>query len=353
MDLKAIRKSIDTIDYEIVKLLGRRIEHGLRLKRLKSAVADAARELEVIEHVRGYAQNVVEAEFVEGLYRQIIAESRRIQEKDLKLVGFQGEHGAYSEVAAGLYDPQLVPVSCAAFRDVFEQVETGQLDFGIVPVENSLEGAVTEVNDLLIETELRITGEIKMPIHHCLLVLPGQDYRDLRIVYSHPQALGQCRRFIERHKLEARPSYDTAGAAIMLREQRPAATAIIASKLCADIYRLEIVKENIEDHSSNRTRFVVLSRQAAGNRGNKCSAVFSVAHRPGGLFSVLKILADRQINMTRIESRPLRNDPGRYAFFVDFQGSEQEEERVQEALEAIRDNAMHFKYLGCYTEGQE
>ncbi len=351
MDLKGIRKSIDAIDYEIVKLLGRRMEHGLRLKRLKRAVADEAREREVIEHVRSYGQNIIEPEFIEGLYSRIIAESRRIQEKDLQLVGFQGEHGAYSEVAAGLFNPHLVPISCAAFRDVFEQTARGQLDFGIVPVENSLEGAVTEVNDLLIETELRIVGEVTMAIHHCLLVLPGQDYRDLRVVYSHPQALGQCRRFIERHKLEARPSYDTAGAAIMLREQRPAATAIIASKLCADLYHLEIVKENIEDHPSNSTRFVVLSRQAAADMGNKCSVVFSVAHRPGGLFSVLKILADRRINMTRIESRPLRDNPGTYAFFVDFQGSEGEE-RVREALDAMREGALTFKYLGCYKEGQ-
>lgn len=351
MDLKDIRRHIDTIDYEIVKLLNRRMEHALRLKRLKSNVVEPEREQEVLERVRGCSTNVVEPDFTEQLYRTIIEESRRIQGKELLLIGFQGEHGAYSEVAANLYQPGLIPLPCAGFHDVFEQTATGQLDLGIVPVENSLEGAVTEVNDLLVHTDLQIVGEIRMPVHHCLLALPEQDYRDLRTVYSHPQALGQCRSFITRHRLEARPFYDTAGAAIMLREQRPPATAVIASRLCADLYHLDILQENIEDDDSNTTRFVVLSKNIRAEKGNKCSIIFSAAHRPGGLFSVLKVLADADINMTRIESRPMRNDPGIYAFFVDFQGSDKDD-RVKGVLEAIQKQTTAFRFLGCY-EGKE
>jgi prephenate dehydratase/chorismate mutase/prephenate dehydratase len=292
---------------------------------------------------------VVEPDFLEQLYTAIMGESRRTQEKGLRLIGFQGEHGAYSEVAAYSYGSTLVPIPCPSFHEVFREVDSGQLDCGIVPVENSLEGAVNEVNDLLVETGLRIIGEATIPVHHCLLALPEQDYRDLRTVYSHPQALGQCRGFIARHKLEARPFYDTAGAAIMLREQKPAATAVIASKLCADLYHLEILKENIEDNDSNRTRFVILSREASPGNGDKCSIIFSVTHRPGGLFSVLRILSDARINMTRIESRPLRNDPGSYAFFVDLEGSDRDE-MVQEALEAIQKASTSYKFLGCYEE---
>lgn len=351
MDLKEIRRHIDAIDNEIVKLLNRRMEHALRLKRLKSNVVEPEREQEVLERVRSCATNVVGADFAEQLYRTIIEESRRIQGKELLVVGFQGEHGAYSEVAANVYQSGLVPLPCATFHEVFEQTGTGQLDLGIVPVENSLEGAVTEVNDLLVHTDLQIVGEIRMPIHHCLLALPDQDYRDLRTVYSHPQALGQCRSFITRHRLEARPFYDTAGAAIMLREQRPPATAVIASRLCADLYHLEILQENIEDDDSNTTRFVVLSKNIRAEYGNKCSIIFSAAHRPGGLFSVLKVLADANINMTRIESRPMRNDPGIYAFFLDLEGSDKDD-RVKDVLEAIQKQTTAFRFLGCY-EGKD
>src|SRR5512136_1634882 len=341
MDLKEIRNSIDAIDYEIVKLLNRRLECALRLKRLKSGVVEPAREREVFEHVRSCSHNVTEPEFTERLYTTIIEESRRIQEKELRLIGFQGEHGAYSEVAAHAWTPALASIPCVTFHDVFREVEEGQLDFGIVPVENSLEGAITEVNDLLIETKLHIVGEATIPVHHSLLALPEQDYRDLRTVYSHPQALGQCREFIARHKLEPRPFYDTAGAAAMLREQRPAATGVIASRLCAELYNLEILKEDVEDHASNTTRFVVLSREARHDNGNKCSLIFSVSHRPGGLFSVLQILSDKGINMTRIESRPLRNDPGSYAFFLDFEGSDKDEAVIQ-ALDAISKRSITF-----------
>jgi prephenate dehydratase/chorismate mutase len=347
MDLKDIRKSIDATDYEIVKLLNQRMEYALRLKRLKSKVEEPSREEEVLAHVLSYSHHVVEPDFIEQIYKSIMGEARRIQEKELRLVGFQGEHGAYSEVAAYSYGPSLIPIPCPSFREVFTEVESGQLDYGIVPVENSLEGAVNEVNDLLVGTGLRIIGEATMPIHHCLLALPEQDYRDLRTVYSHPQALGQCRGFITRHKLEARPFYDTAGAAVMLREQKPAATAVIASRLCAELYHLEILKENIEDDDSNKTRFVILSREASSEPGDKCSVIFSVTHRPGGLFSVLKILSDGAINMTRIESRPLRNDPGSYAFFVDLEGSDKDE-RIASALESIRTNSTSYKFLGCY-----
>jgi prephenate dehydratase/chorismate mutase len=352
MDLKEIRNSIDAIDYEIVKLLNRRLECALRVKRLKSGVVEPAREREVFEHVRSCSHNVTEPEFTERLYTTIIEESRRIQEKELHLIGFQGEHGAYSEVAAHTWAQALASIPCVSFHDVFREVEAGQLDFGIVPVENSLEGAITEVNDLLIETKLHIVGEATIPVHHCLLALPEQDYRDLRTVYSHPQALGQCREFISRHKLEPRPYYDTAGAAAMLREQRPAATGVIASKLCAELYNLEILKEDIEDHASNTTRFVVLSREPRHENGNKCSLIFSVSHRPGGLFSVLQILSEKGINMTRIESRPLRNDPGSYAFFLDFEGSDQNEPVIQ-ALDAISKRSITFKSLGCYLASRE
>ena len=347
MNLEELRKAIDAYDCEVIQLLHKRVESALRLKRLKREIGEPDRERAVLDHVRSFAHPIVGAEFVERLYRSIIQESRCIQEKDLRLAGFQGEHGAYSEVAVQAYDRNLVPIPCPSFHEVFAEVASGQLDCGIVPVENSLEGAVTEVNDLLVETDLHIVGEISVPVRHCLLALPEQHFRDLRIVCSHPQALGQCRRFLTRHRLEARPFYDTAGAAVMLRQHRPGGTAVIASALCAELYHLEILHENIADHDTNVTRFIVLAREARPEAGDKCSILLSVSHRPGGLFEALRALAAGGINMTRIESRPLRQDPGRYAFFVDFEGS-CAEERVKRALEEIRQTSTSFKLLGCY-----
>ncbi len=347
MDKEKIRTAIDTIDYEIVKLLGRRMEHALRVKKLKDQICEPGREAQVIEHVRGFSRHAASPDFVERLYRMIMEEAKRVQKEEQKLMGFQGEHGAYSEVAARKFDPALAPIPCASFHEVFSLVESGQLDLGIVPVENSIEGAVTEVNDLLAETKLCVVGEVSIPVHHCLLALPEQDYRDLRTVYSHPQALGQCRGWLERHKLEARPFYDTAGAAVMLREQRPAGAAVIASRLCAELYNLEILSESIEDNDANATRFLVLSKTPSQSEGDKCSIVLSVAHRPGGLFSALKALSDAGINMTRIESRPLRKDPGSYAFFVDFEGSDADE-KVKSALAGIKKQSTSFAFLGCY-----
>jgi prephenate dehydratase/chorismate mutase/prephenate dehydratase len=219
------------------------------------------------------------------------------------------------------------------------------------------------VNDLLVETDLRIAGEINVPVHHCLLALPETDYRDIKVVYSHPQALAQCRGFIARNKLEPRPYYDTAGAAMMLSNERPKAAAAIAGRLCAEIYDLEVLKDDIEDHESNSTRFIVLARKegdgetarggAAGAKnaaaGDKCSIVFSTAHKAGALYNILRIFSDAGINLTRIESRPIRKDPGKFAFLLDFQGSDSDG-KVSGVLEKIGKEARTFKFLGCYKE---
>jgi prephenate dehydratase/chorismate mutase/prephenate dehydratase len=220
-----------------------------------------------------------------------------------------------------------------------------------VPVENSLGGAVAQVNDLLVETDLRIVGEIKIQIHHCLLTIPETDYREIKVVYSHPQALSQCRGFIARNKLESRPYYDTAGAAMMISNERPTASAAIASRLCAEIYGLEVLKENVEDHEANFTRFVVLSREKGEEKGDKCSIVFSTAHKSGALFSVLRIFSDAGINLTRIESRPIANDPGKFGFLLDFQGSD-EDKKVADAIGKIKKETTMFKFLGCYPEAK-
>jgi prephenate dehydratase/chorismate mutase/prephenate dehydratase len=351
MELKELRGKIDRIDGEILKLLNSRMEFALRTMKMKPGVEDAEREKGVLESAAKHSRGLVRPAFTQKLFRDIIDESKALQKGNPRLAGFQGEHGAYSEVAARKYDGKMVAIPCPEFLDVFEGVAKNQFDCGVVPVENSLAGAVTQVNDLLVETDLKIVGEVKVPVHHCLLALPDTDYREIKVVYSHPMAISQCRGFIARNKLEPRPYYDTAGAAMMLANERPKAAAAIASKLCAEIYDLDVLKENIEDHESNYTRFVVLSKEAGKEKGDKCSIIFSTAHKAGALFSVLKLFSDAGINLTRIESRPAQTDIGNFAFLLDFQGSDADA-GVAKILDKVQKEAKTYKFLGCYKEAR-
>lgn len=349
MKLDEIRNRLDRMDEELIRLLAGRMELALRTTRLKGAVSDTQREAEVIARVKKSSMGLVSPELSEKIFIELMAESRKLQQQGLKLAAFQGEHGAYSEMAARQANPSWVPISCREFQEVFDGVKAGHFDFGVVPVENSLEGAVTQVNDLLLESDLSIVAETHVPVQHCLLCLPDTDYREIKAVYSHPQALAQCRAFIGRNKLEARPYYDTAGAAMMIAAERPRACAAIASRLCASIYGLEVLKEKIADHPSNSTRFVVLSREKSSEKGNKCSIAFATTHKAGSLFEVLKVFSDASINLTRIESRPIRTEPKKYAFFLDLQGSD-EDGKVVDALEKVKNQVAMYKFLGCYKE---
>lgn len=351
--LDKIRKKIDEIDFLILELLNRRMGLALLAKKNKLEVPDPEREKQVIESLKSKSRGLINPFFSEKLFSEILNESKRIQEENPRTISYQGERGAYSEMAAAKFNPGLVAMPCPHFREVFEGVEKGQFDYGIVPVENSIEGAVNEVTDMLIETGLKVVAEINLPVHHCLMALPETDYREISVVYSHPQALAQCRQFIERNRFEARPHYDTAGAAMMLSRERPRASAAIASKLAAEMYGLEVLKENIEDERSNSTRFIVLSKQGLLEGGNKCAIVFSTPHKAGALFSVLKVFSDAGINLTRIESRPMRNEPGRFAFLLDFQGSENDE-AIKDVLATLEaETTMMFRFLGCYGEAKE
>lgn len=351
MDIHDLRREIDRIDFDLLKLIKTRMEVTLKTRKFKVDITDSSREEEVIRRVKTHSEalGLLTPEFSSQLFSRIIEESKVLQTKGYLLAGFQGEHGAYSEVAARKYDQNLAYIPCVEFADVFEGVEVGYLDIGVVPVENSLGGAITQVNELLIETNLKIIGEVKIPVHHCLLTLPEIDYREIRVVYSHPQALTQCRDFLTRNHLEPRPYYDTAGAARMLSIDRPKASAAIASELCAEIYNLEVIKEEIEDHEENKTRFLVISKCELDEPGKKCSIIFSTVHRAGALFEILKIFAEAGINLTRIESMPNREDPGNYYFFLDFEG-DINNENIKNVLNEIGKNTVMYKFLGCYKE---
>ena len=347
MNLKEIRKNIDVLDSRILKLLNGRMELALMAKKSKSQIEDREREKEVLDRIRRNSTGLINAEFIERIYTEIIKESKNLQHKDYKLIAFQGEHGAYGEAASREWNSGLIPMPCGEFAEVFEGVTSGLYDYGIVPVENTLGGVVGQVNELLIHTDLNVVGAVELPIHLCLLTLPGTDHREIRAVYSHPQALAQCRHFLARNKLEPVQYYDTAGAAKMLAEERPKGSAAIASKLSAQLYDLEIIKENIEDLDRNMTRFLVLSKEENREEGNKCSIIFSTEHKAGTLFRVLEVFARENINLTRIESIP--TEPGNYAFFLDFMGSNKHESVVK-ALGEAEEITSNLKLMGCYKE---
>jgi prephenate dehydratase/chorismate mutase len=347
MNLNDIRKNINFLDSKILNLLNDRMELSLMAKSFKSQIEDREREKELLDRIRRNATGLIDAEFLEKIYSEIIKKSKNLQQKDYKLIAFQGEHGAYSEVASKEWNSNLIPIPCREFAEVLEGVTSGLYSYGIVPVENTLGGVVGKVNELLINTDLHVVGAVELPIHLCLLTLPGIDYREIRTVYSHPQVLAQCRHFLARNRLDSVPYYDTAGAAKMLAEEIPKASAAIASKLSAELYRLDIIKENIEDLDRNMTRFLVLSKESNQEEGNKCSIIFSTEHKAGTLFSVLEVFARKYINLTRIESIP--NEPGNYAFFLDFLGSNKDE-KVVRALEEVKEITSNFKMIGCYKE---
>lgn len=349
LDLRDIRNRINMIDFEILKLLNSRMEYGLRTKRLKPSIEDRARESEVIEYIQKHSQGLIRPEFCKNLFASVISESKRLQAENRKLIGFHGEHGALGEVAARVFDRELICISCADLREIFDAVENGLIHYGIVPIESTLGGTVPDVNQFLNGTRLQIAGEVKVATRYCLMTLAGTNPADIRVVYSQPQALSHCQKYLAAHKLEGRPYYDSGAAARMLMRERPEASAVIASAFAAEFYNLMCVAEGIEDEPGNFTRFLVLSGDAQQLDGTKCSIVFATDNKAGALFEILREFADVGINLTRIESVPNRQDPGNYVFFLDFDGTVADE-NVRRVLERVEAKTIVYRFLGCYRE---
>ncbi|MGE5341632.1 MAG: bifunctional chorismate mutase/prephenate dehydratase [Candidatus Omnitrophota bacterium] len=350
MNLEDIRERLTRVDEQILKLLNDRLELTLRAGKLSHGV-DKEKESEpaVMDDVQRVPLKLIRTEFSKRVFNDIMAECRGLQTENLKLVGFQGEHGSIDELVIGQLGAELVPIPCVQFNDVVEGMSAGCLDMGILPVENSVEGGVSEVNDLLIRYDLHIWGERLHPMNHALLTLPHTDMQSIKVVYSHPQILAQCSNFIAQNQFKTRPYHDAAGSAFMLRETQNHAAAVIAHPLCASLYNLAIAKENIADDPSNYTRFLLVSTSANPESpdGDKCSIAFATSNEFGALFSILKIFSDAQINLIRIESRPSQIEKGNYVFLVDFPGSIRDEP-IKNLLKTVEAKSTLFKMLGCY-----
>jgi prephenate dehydratase len=265
-------------------------------------------------------------------------------------VAYQGEPGAYSEVAVcEHFGNEVEPVPCKAFEDVFEAVKREACDHGLIPIENSLAGSIHRNYDLLIEYPFWITGEHYLPIHHCLVGLPGATLAGLRRVISHPQALSQCDRTLRQMEgIEIEAAYDTAGSVKIVREQGDPSQAAVASRKAAELYGMQILAEAIEDNPANFTRFLAIAPEQA-NPGHeaKTSIVFSLKNQPGSLFRAMGVFALRDIDLTKIESRPIAGKPWEYLFYIDFAGSIREGV-VKRALAHLKEYALLFRVLGSY-----
>jgi len=266
-------------------------------------------------------------------------------------VAFQGEPGAYSEDAAvSFFKEKIETIPFPTFYDVLNSTETGKSDYAVLPVENSLEGSVGESYDVLLTTNLKVVGEIYHRIKHCLIGLQKLEKTDT--VYSHPQALGQCRKFIQENHLKPIPTYDTAGSVKILLELGKENISCIASRKAAEIYKVPIIKEGIEDNSNNYTRFLVLAKEKVERtQKDKTSIIFSISHHPGALFNILEKFNASKINLTKIESRPTKATPWEYNFYVDFEGH-QNDKNISDAIEKIRSNTIFLKILGSYPRAE-
>ena len=265
-------------------------------------------------------------------------------------IAFQGERGAFSEEAAyRLLGRNIQVLPCATFEALFASVAKGKASRCLAPIENTLAGSVYENYDLLLKNDLHIVAEVNLRIVHNLIAFPGTTLRNLQRVYSHPVALAQCNKFFSSHpKVERVPFYDTAGSVKMLAAERPTGSAAIASRVAASFYRARILMTHLEDHSENFTRFLLLSRRpGVSPRANKVSIVFSTRNVPGALYKCLSVFALRDIDLSKMESRPLSGRPWEYLFYVDIE-SRRDDLPLARALTQLGEFAKWIRVLGTY-----
>jgi prephenate dehydratase len=268
-------------------------------------------------------------------------------------IAYQGEPGAYSEAAALAFDPGAEPLPCRSFEEVFQAVTEGTAARGIVPMENTIGGSIHRNFDLLVEHELPIVGEVQLRVDHCLLALPGVRLDEVRVVHSHPQALAQCERFLRGLPgVEMAAVYDTAGGAKLIREGELRHDAAIASIRAAQVFGLEILQRGIQDFDTNITRFFVIARQPITEGADKTSIVFALPSQPGSLFRALSAFALRNIDLTKLESRPIRGRAWEYMFYADLAVS-RDDLNCARALVNLAEFARWVRTLGTYRASRE
>lgn len=351
--LKKHRDQIDAIDAQILKLVNDRANHARHIGELKDdgVIYRPEREAQVLRRLATLNSGPLSSEAITNIFRSIMSNCRAL-EKELT-VAFLGPLGTYSEEAAlKQFGVGRNAVVCGSIDEVFRTVEADQADYGIVPVENSNEGAVGLTLDLLLSSPLKICGEVTIPVHHCLLSAQT-DISKITHIFSHAQSLSQCHEWLNRVMPHAtrEPVVSNARAAQMAHELVAAENtpvAAIASKRAAELFNLNVLAENIEDDPKNTTRFLVISKHDVAASGqDKTSLVMATKNQPGAILSLLQPLAEHGVSMTKLESRPSKVGMWEYVFFVDIEGHQQDE-NVAAAIKKIDARASYLKHLGSY-----
>jgi chorismate mutase/prephenate dehydratase len=350
-NLEILRDEIDEIDEQLVGLINRRVALARHVGVLKREIGDKViyrpeREAQILRRIKDVSPGDISNEALVGLFREIISACRGAE--SVTRVAALGPEGTYTQTAAlKHFGNQIETALTASIEEVFRLVESGEANYGVVPVENSIEGGVSNTLDALFERNVTLVGEVNLPIRHALLSRSGR-LGEVREVLAHPQALGQCRRWLAAHLhgIPLKPVTSNAEAARLAAEDD--GRAAIAGESVAGLYTLNIVERGIQDSSDNTTRFVIIGLTPAQPSGrDKTSIVLSAKNRPGALFDLLQPLARHDIDMTRIESRPARRGLWEYLFYVDFSGHCSENE-VATALRELEHNSALFKLLGSY-----
>ena len=375
MDLLELRGRIDEIDQQIVALYEKRMEVSKQVAEYKietgKRVFDKAREEEKIQKVKSLTHNDFNSHGIEELFEQIMCMSRKLQyqlisehgglnklpfikvdclETQKARVVFQGAEGAYSQAAMHQYfGDQIDSFHADTFRDAMMAIDEGSADFAVLPIENSTAGMVSEIYDLLVEFENYIVGEQIIKIEHCLMAVPGTELSDIKTVYSHPQSLMQSARFLNNHPDWRQISMqNNAFAARKVADEKDKTQAAIASEYAAKLYGLEILKKGVNQSDTNSTRFIIVTNQKIFLKdAKKVSICFEVAHESGSLYHMLSHFIYNNLNMNRIESRPIENRNWEYRFFIDFDGN-LSDSAVKNALRGLREEARNMKILGNY-----
>ena len=380
MDLSECRKEIDKIDRELVELFERRMNVAINVAEYKIEnnipILNSAREAEVIEKNINRLNNKEYSKLTEKFFTNLMELSRSLQKdmfnanednsidlikEDISInenkrnlnnikIGYQGVKGSFSEEAMIKYfGENHTTTDYEEFEDVFVALKNNEIDYGILPIENSSTGAITTVYDLLVEYGLYIVGEECIKIDQNLIGVKGSKLEDIKEIYSHPQGFEQSSEFLSKqNNLKLIPFHNTAISAKYISEINDKSKAAIASLRAAKIYGLDVIQKEINDKDNNHTKFVIVGRELeSAKECNKITVVFSLDDKAGTLYNLLRHFAENNINMIKIESRPSKNEPWQYLLYVDFEGNI-ENEGVKKAIKLIEEKSEYFKLIGCY-----
>lgn len=365
--LEDYRKEIDLIDKELVSLFERRMDLAVKVGEYKKEnnlpILNEAREKEVIKKNISKLKNINYSNITEEFFEKIMELSRSLQKNIVKeeadessinkeemVIGYQGLEGAFSEEAVlKFFNNPKNTKKYEHFEDVFEAIAKKEINYGVLPIENSYTGAISEVYDLLVKYGFYIIGEECVKIDQHLIGIKGAALEEIEEIYSHPQGFHQSKKFLSQFdKVKLIPYYNTAISAKYVADLKDKRKAAIGSRRAAEIYGLEILKEKINDKRDNCTKFIVISRNPNyDKKSDKISVVFSLEDKAGNLYSLLRYFAENNINMIKIESRPNKNESWKYLLYVDFEGN-LENEDVRKALSRIEENSRYFRILGSY-----